>query len=488
MNSLAENPDGPDPWNHDPSSQGCKTRPPAGSDEKPDRLRWFHGGSDGQDPLCCKLAWTSMLSWVGMGYGRQPTPGLCQEETRLVPSEACCRLPDSGDRGLYVSKVTMVLRVNATSATKRTFLKSTPEFQITDIHAGKDYDDSRVDGLSDVHAFVLKWFGKGQGKCSGPWDRLVQDTTRSCLLRHAPEQDCCCEEAAVKEEKRCLPTGVTGLEGSVFWSARPKGPAKKAVAMPPRRPGGKYKGLVTRNKSDAALAKEASERAKKQQEEMVKRAAMRKQKELMDRNGLGTELVDPEEEKRQRILNLMMGGRKGDIAKFFQAWRKGATQQRKETKIREREIGWRANCGGTDPDIPGGCSSVKLLMPANMALPLNNFLNITSGESETFRTSRGRDYSMGLTGMSDKLKQATVTRATGLLPKIKDAQTREVSVEKHVHHDTWFGPKSEVQTVSHCKTGELYYLDTMTMRIRQCPVERQMQNFRRRSAVLDLNA
>ena len=37
-----------------------------------------------------------MLSWVGMGYGRQPTPGLCQEETRLVPSEACCRLPDSG--------------------------------------------------------------------------------------------------------------------------------------------------------------------------------------------------------------------------------------------------------------------------------------------------------------------------------------------------------------------------------------------------------
>ena len=83
----------------------------------------------------------------------------------------------------------MVLRVNATSATKRTFLKSTPEFQITDIHAGKDYDDSRVDGLSDVHAFVLTWFGKGQGKCSGPWDRLVQDTTRSCLLRHAPEQE-----------------------------------------------------------------------------------------------------------------------------------------------------------------------------------------------------------------------------------------------------------------------------------------------------------
>mmetsp|Transcript_10292 Transcript_10292/g.24744 ORF Transcript_10292/g.24744 Transcript_10292/m.24744 type:complete len:260 (+) Transcript_10292:117-896(+) len=258
--------------------------------------------------------------------------------------------------------------------------------------------------------------------------------------------------------------------------------------MPPRRPGGKYKGLVHRNKSDAALAAEANERAKKLQEEVVKRAARRKQKELMDRNGLGTtEMVDPEEEKRQRIINLMMGGRKGDAMKFFQAWRRGATQQRKERKIHEREIGWKINCGGQDPEMPGGCTAVRRLMPPSLTLPLNNFLNVTSGESETFRSSRGRDYAMGLSGMSDKLKEQTIGRATGLLPKIKDAGKADGPRDVRVQNDHWFGPKSEIVTVSHCKTGELYYLDTMTMRVRACPAEKQLQNFRRRSSALDLS-
>ncbi|CAK9010191.1 Uncharacterized protein SCF082_LOCUS10574 [Durusdinium trenchii] len=65
--------------------------------------------------------------------------------------------------------------------------------------------------------------------------------------------------------------------------------------MPPRRPGGKYKGLITRTKTDAALAAEADARAKKRQEEVLKRAAMRKQREKMDREGVGPDAVDPEE-------------------------------------------------------------------------------------------------------------------------------------------------------------------------------------------------
>ena len=31
------------------------------------------------------------------------------------------------------------------------------------------------------------------------------------------------------------------------------------------------------------------------------------------------------------------------------------------------------------------------------------------------------------------------------------------------------------RTVARSKTGELYFLDTMTMRIRACPVEKQLQ-------------
>lgn len=260
--------------------------------------------------------------------------------------------------------------------------------------------------------------------------------------------------------------------------------------MPPRRPGGKYKGLVTRTKSDAVLAAEANARAKKRQEEMVKRAAMRKQKELMDREGVGHEVADPEEEKRQRILNLLMGGRRGDAQKFFQAWKKGAAQQRKEMKIHEREIGWRRNCNGMDPEFPKNCNGMKQLLPSSLTLPLNNFLVLDSGDVDNFRASRGRDYRMGLSGMSDKLKQETITRAIGFLPAIKDrlrgAPRRSGADPASPHEDRWFGPSAEIQTVARSKTGELYYLDSTTMRIRPCPVEKQFQTVRRRSSVLNL--
>lgn len=264
--------------------------------------------------------------------------------------------------------------------------------------------------------------------------------------------------------------------------------------MPPRRPGGKYKGLVTRTKSDAVLAAEANARAKKRQEDVIKRAAMRKQKQLMDREGVGHEVADPEEEKRQRILNLLMGGRRGDALKFFQAWRKGAAQQRKEMKIHEREIGWRRNCNGMDPEFPKNCNGMKQLLPSSLTLPLNNFLELDTGDVDNFRASRGRDYRMGLSGMSDKLKQETITRAIGFLPAIKDRlrpgapgrRSGAGDATQSPQEDRWFGPSAEIMTVARSKTWELYYLDSMTMCIRACPVERQFQNVRRRSSVLHL--
>jgi len=264
--------------------------------------------------------------------------------------------------------------------------------------------------------------------------------------------------------------------------------------MPPRRPGGKYKGLITRTKTDAVLAAEADARAKKRQEDMIKRAAMRKQKQLLDREGVGHEVADPEEEKRQRILNLLMGGRKGDTAKFFQAWKKGAAQQRKEMKIHEREIGWKKNCNGTDLECPKNCNAMKQILPSSVTLPLNNFLELDTGDVESFRASRGRDYQMGMSGMSDKLQQETLTRAIGFLPVIKDryrsmdARQRRGPEPAPEPVDKWFGNNAEIQTVARSKSGELCFLDTMTMRIRACPVEKQQQfqNVRRRPSVLDM--
>ncbi|CAK9026475.1 unnamed protein product [Durusdinium trenchii] len=142
-----------------------------------------------------------------------------------------------------------------------------------------------------------------------------------------------------------------------------------------------------------------------------------------------------------------MGGRRGDTKKFFQAWKKGAAQQRKEMKIHEREIGWKRHCNGMDPDFPKNCNGMKQLLPSSLTLPLNNFLALDTGDVESFRASRGRDYRMGMSGMSDKLKQATLSRAMGFLPEIKDRHAGHAHgrSQERVEEDRWFGPESEIQ-------------------------------------------
>jgi len=155
-----------------------------------------------------------VLTFAGINYDRQVSSAPCIQETRPVPSEACCRV---GNSGFYVPNVTMHLQVNAASATARTFRKSPPKFEVADIYAAKDYNGSFVNNLSDVHAFLggllnaQARFRRNPHACSPSWNEMEKDTIRSCVLRHMPAEACCCDEASVKEEEGCLPTGITGL-------------------------------------------------------------------------------------------------------------------------------------------------------------------------------------------------------------------------------------------------------------------------------------
>ncbi|CAJ1431042.1 unnamed protein product, partial [Effrenium voratum] len=104
-----------------------------------------------------------------------------------------------------------------------------------------------------------------------------------------------------------------------------------------------------------------------------------------------------------------------------------------------------------------------------------------------------RDYPMGWTGMSDKLRRQQTNQVMGFLPLINTkaaAPKRIVSqaAAEESEPDRWFGPKADIQTVAHAKTGELYYLDTMTMRMRQCPADKQLQHMRRRSSQIEVLA
>jgi len=227
--------------------------------------------------------------------------------------------------------------------------------------------------------------------------------------------------------------------------------------MPPRRPGGKYKGLVGRSKTEAELAQEAMARAKAEQDAVVAKAAARKQKELIGKSGLENK-DDPEEMRKQKILSMMMGGKKGNTAKFFKAWVVGTAMTRKERKIAEREKAWRCCCGTHDPKMPGGCSACARLGDSVLDFALDSFLN--TDNSKTFRDTMWRTYQGTLRDipLSDKASAQMRGSASGFLPTIRSEPLR---IPDWIHGD--------VENVRHYKNGRKYLMDTSSMKIRAQP-------------------
>eukprot|EP00933_Yihiella_yeosuensis_P045833 TRINITY_DN4125_c1_g1_i1.p1 TRINITY_DN4125_c1_g1~~TRINITY_DN4125_c1_g1_i1.p1 ORF type:complete len:379 (+),score=51.00 TRINITY_DN4125_c1_g1_i1:185-1321(+) len=115
--------------------------------------------------------------------------------------------------------------------------------------------------------------------------------------------------------------------------------------MPPRKPGGKYKGLVGRAKSEATMAAEARARAMKAQLEALAKVANAKQKALLAQQGLASSKEEEEEAKRQKIMAHLSGGKKGQSRKAFKAWIMGIQISRKDRLIADRERRWRMCCG-----------------------------------------------------------------------------------------------------------------------------------------------
>jgi len=115
--------------------------------------------------------------------------------------------------------------------------------------------------------------------------------------------------------------------------------------MPPRRPGGKYKGLVKKTKGANELAKEAEEERRKRLQEQAERAeAKRAAENKLKDASLKSAKEQEAEVRKQRILNMLVGGRKGDLKKFFKSWVVGLVAVKRERVLKERERAWRCSC------------------------------------------------------------------------------------------------------------------------------------------------
>lgn len=230
--------------------------------------------------------------------------------------------------------------------------------------------------------------------------------------------------------------------------------------MPVRRPGGKYRGLIARNKSDADLAKEARERLRRATEAAIRRGKARSRRHEDGNRSQSKSLKraqdEMESEKQQRILNMLMGGKRGNLKKFFMAWITGMELLKKEDLIHEREVAWQYTC---NKDSTGRCSAASRLRPTLFELPFDAL----SAALKTGSLTGGLE--------SPSLPRRLLNSVGSLRPQsvgsLQDMFRRQ---ETTVREEAPLAePKAAWilggEAVMHYKSGRKYKLDPLSMRI-----------------------
>mmetsp|Transcript_55152 Transcript_55152/g.129499 ORF Transcript_55152/g.129499 Transcript_55152/m.129499 type:complete len:294 (+) Transcript_55152:69-950(+) len=236
--------------------------------------------------------------------------------------------------------------------------------------------------------------------------------------------------------------------------------------MPVRRPGGKYRGLIARNKSDAEIAKEARDRLRRATEAAIRRGAARKKKDPLAGTKLKKKEEDSEATRQQRILNMLIGGKKGNLKKFFLAWLTGVQIQMKESLIEERELAWQRTCV---KDAHGKCHADARIQPTQFEMPI-----------EALARAGAWAGGLGLSSGTLPRKLAeSLAAAVNALPRpqsvgnLKDRwrwpgpgphgpAELEEDFKPGVPKNAWL--QAPTETVAHYKSGRKYKLDPLNMR------------------------
>lgn len=186
--------------------------------EDPSHFRWYHADQD----LCCKMAFTFSMTWVGWGYKRQTTVDLCVSEVRPHASDECCHLKDrSGEIGLHVHQTKTFLYLEAYksyetpwSGIVRTFYKSKPQFELEEVTGSADHTGKAVEA-DTARAFLQNIQGTGRWTNGFECDSTVSGS--SCLLRQASATQCCCHQASIAPARRCLPVDGAPDQVQPVW-------------------------------------------------------------------------------------------------------------------------------------------------------------------------------------------------------------------------------------------------------------------------------
>jgi len=142
--------------------------------------------------------------------------------------------------------------------------------------------------------------------------------------------------------------------------------------MPPRRPGGKYKGMISREKSEAHYAAEFEKAQKKQMQKYLRTLAEGKNRVVEE---VAREQADSaDNELRLKIITMLFGTRKL-LKSTFTAWTQGMWIMRRESNMKLRDKAWRASCIVCGSRTGCGCheklTDVGFRMPYDIACEIS---------------------------------------------------------------------------------------------------------------------
>jgi len=217
--------------------------------------------------------------------------------------------------------------------------------------------------------------------------------------------------------------------------------------MPPRRPAGKYRGLISRSKGEATLQAEAEAKARREQEIYIKLKQEQHQRRLLAASGMKHAQRSEEDDRKQRVLGMLMGGRKNNMKKFFHGWVVGKEKVILEKNLKNRDESWRRSCGHVHSGKPDcdECAHMELKDPIFL-LP-----------ADVLRQRRvaGACSSAGSRGATPGIAELRLTRSTGALPQLVplDEARTEVMQEKALLDGS-------VMEASHYATGQRCFIDS----------------------------
>lgn len=268
----------------------------------------------------------------------------------------------------------------------------------------------------------------------------------------------------------------------------------------PRRPGGKYKGLITRAKSEDTLALEAEEKEARARARALQRAQDLKKRQATNEHSLKSSAEEEREAKMEKIMNLLMGGKKS-AAKFFSFWQIGMRNIRKERAMRKREFSWRASCVTTDVH-DGHCHACDILESPEFLMPFE-YIQKQAKILEQSRSTGMLPIHMHKPGNDPRLKNlnrrfssdktATLapppgmenlvaqnqntmqgSQSAGVLPALPGGPglantTGQFGLGLGQTRERWLPSEDKIEIGFHYSTGRPVKFDTATMRMEYLP-------------------